>query len=397
MKSSGRRVILIVLDGAGVGAMPDAAKYNDAGTNTIAHVAKTVPSLHIPHLVELGLHRIVSGLSSNGGHSPAGAYGRLRSENKAKDTICGHWEIAGIVQDPPFCTYPHGFPTDLVNEWCNRCGIAGALGNKTASGTVIIEELGEEHLRTGLPILYTSADSVFQIAAHEEIIPLPRLYEMCLTARNVLKPPHLVARVIARPFIGKPGSFKRTGHRRDFAVPPPGPTLLDLLQATGMPVIAIGKIDDIFCKRGITQIDHTTNNRDAIETTLRHARDGYESALIFTNLGDFDTLYGHRRDPKGFAEALEEFDGALPHLIGSLRNSDILMITADHGCDPTWPYHTDHTREEVPVLVAGPCVRPEVCVGTRESLSDISATILEAFGLGKGEGGKSFWKWVTAS
>lgn len=391
------RTIIVVLDGAGVGAMPDAALYQDAGTNTIGHVVQAVPSIRIPHLVDLGLNRIIPSISPNGSNPPRGSYGRLRSLNKAKDTICGHWEIAGIVQDPPFRTYPRGFPPELVNEWCQRCGIRGALGNRTASGTVIIEELGEEHVRTGLPILYTSADSVFQIAAHEEVIPIARLYEICLVARDLLKPPHLVARVIARPFEGSPGSFKRTANRRDFAVPPPGKTLLDGVQASGAPVVAIGKIDDIFCKQGITHIEHTTNNTAAIRVTLDCIRNGRDRGLIFTNLGDFDTLYGHRRDAEGFAMALEEVDEALPGLLASLKETDILMITADHGCDPTWLHHTDHTREEVPILITGSCVRRGYSLGLRNSLADISATILEALGLEGGRDGKSFWMEVSTS
>ncbi len=397
MSQKQRRVIIIVLDGAGVGAMPDAALYQDEGTNTIEHVVQTVSSVRVPHLIDLGLSRILPSISSNGSNPPKGSYGRLRSLNKAKDTICGHWEIAGIVQEPPFLTYPFGFPEDLVNEWCKRCDIEGVLGNKTASGTVIIEELGEDHVRTGLPILYTSADSVFQIAAHEDVIPLTRLYEMCLIARDLLRPPHLVARVIARPFQGKPGSFKRTANRRDFSVPPPRETLLDVVEASGASVVAIGKIDDIFCKQGITQIEHTTNNTSAINATLNHIRNGFGNGIIFTNLGDFDTLYGHRRDPKGFAAALEEFDKALPNLLASLKEADILMVTADHGCDPTWPRHTDHTREEVPLLISGTRLRRGRPLGLRYSLADISATAREALGLDQGAQGKSFWKEVSTS
>ncbi len=392
-----RRIILIVLDGAGVGSMPDAALYQDEGANTLEHVVQAVPSTRIPHLIDLGLSRILPSISSNGSNPSTGAYGRLRSLNKAKDTICGHWEIAGIVQDPPFRTYPLGFPADMVNAWCKQCGIEGVLGNRTASGTVIIEELGEEHVRTGFPILYTSADSVFQIAAHEEVIPLPRLYEMCLVARDLLKPPHLVARVIARPFQGSPGSFKRTANRRDFAVPPPGKTLLDAVQASGAPVVSIGKIDDIFCKQGITRIEHTTNNTQAIHATLDHVQNGSDRGIIFINLGDFDTLYGHRRDPEGFAAALEEFDEAVPALLDSLRETDVLMVTADHGCDPTWPHHTDHTREEVPLLISGPGVRQGYSIGLRDSLADISASVLEGLGLEKGKSGKSFWTEVSTA
>ena len=345
------RMIIVVLDGVGVGAMPDAALFHDAGTNTLGHLLQVIPSIRIPHLVELGLGQIVPSLCSKGSPPSKGSYGRLRTSNKAKDTICGHWEIAGIVQDPPFQTYPQGFPVEIVNKWCQRCGIKGVLGNRTASGTVIIEELGKEHISTGFPILYTSADSVFQVAAHEEVLSLGRLYDICSVARDLLKPPHLVARVIARPFKGEPGSYKRTDQRRDFSIAPPGETLLDQIQSIGAAVVAIGKIDDIFCKRGITHIEHTRNNIQGMNAILNHLKNGIDRGLIFANLGDFDTLYGHRRDPRGFALALEQFDEALPSILGALTDEDVLMITADHGCDPTWPHHTDHTREEVPVLI----------------------------------------------
>jgi len=391
------RVILIVLDGVGSGAMPDAAEYGDEGANTLRNLTRAVPSMQLPHLAQMGFSRIVPTIRPEAPDEPYGAFGRVQSLGKAKDTVSGHWEITGLVQDPPFPTYPHGFPEDLVDSWCKQCGLDGVLGNCVASGTVLIEELGEEHLRTGLPILYTSADSVFQVAAHEEVIPLTRLYEICMIARNLLIPPHLVARVIARSFVGKPGCFRRTGNRRDFPLPPPGITLLDRLYESGLPVSAIGKIEDIFCKRGITCIDHTKNNADGIRSTLAHILNGPEGGLVFTNLGDFDTLYGHRRNPYGFATALEQFDKALPQLLDALRSRDIVIITADHGCDPTLERHTDHTREEVPLLVAGELIHRGCDLGLRTSLSDLSATICEALGQNPVGKGKSFWKEIIQS
>jgi phosphopentomutase len=391
------RFILIVLDGVGCGSMPDSAEYRDGGANTLGNLAKAVPSMRLPNFARIGLSCIVPSINPKIQTVPFGAYGRAHPLNKAKDTVSGHWEIAGIVQDPPFRTYPHGFPQEIIQEWCKRSALKGVLGNRPASGTVIIEELGEEHLRTGLPILYTSADSVFQVATHEDVIPPLRLYEICRIARELLRPPHLVARVIARPFLGEPGCFKRAENRRDFSVPPSGTTLLDKIYENDLPVVTIGKIDDIFCKRGITYVDHTSNNGESIRSLVDWVRNGPEAGMVFANLGDFDTLYGHRRNPYGYAKVMEEFDAALPMLFEALRNRDIVIITSDHGCDPTFELHSDHTREGVPLLLAGDLIRRGYDLGIRTSLADISATICQALGLDSSGKGKSFWKEVTCS
>ena len=395
MNATDNRVIIIVLDGCGCGAMPDAAEYGDEGSNTLGNLSSAISSLRLPNLCRLGLAWIVPFMPVDTLEKVYGAYGKVRAVGKAKDTLSGHWEMAGVIQDPPFKTYPKGFPDELVQEWRNRCNLGGILGNYPASGTAIIEELGEDHMRTGWPILYTSADSVFQVAAHENVVQVAKLYEICMTARELLAPPHLVARVIARPFSGQPGSFRRTGNRRDFAVPAPGPTLLEYLQEKGMPVLAIGKIDEIFSKRGITHSDHTTNNSETIHKTLERIMNGPKSGLVFANLGDFDTLYGHRRNICGYAEALNQFDDALAEILKDLREKDVLIITSDHGCDPTFQQHTDHTREEVPLLVAGGVIRKGYNIGLRTSLADISATVCDALGLDKVGEGNSFWREVN--
>jgi len=360
--------------------MPDAAQFDDEGADTLGHTLAAVPDLQVPNLAALGLGCLVSGLRLP--RPIRGGWGKAAIANPAKDTVAGHWELAGYIQDPPFRTYPNGFPAEVIEAFCSRAGVAGVLGNCAASGTEIIERLGPEHLRSGLPIVYTSADSVFQIAAHEEVIPLPRLYEMCRAARAVLVPPHLVARVIARPFVGQPGSFRRTENRRDFALEPGGATLLDRASARGLPVIAIGKIEDIFAGRGITEADHTTNNAAGVEATIRYLRKGPEGGLLFTNLVDFDMLYGHRRNPQAFARALAEFDAALPRITEALRPADLLVITADHGCDPTLARHTDHTREYVPLLCLGAGITPGRSLGVRATLADVGATAGEWLGVG---------------
>jgi len=369
---------LIVMDSVGIGALPDADRYGDAGSNTLVNISRAVNGLHLPHLGRLGLGNIERIQGVPAAERPAGAYGRMAERSAGKDTTTGHWEMSGIVLERPFPTYPHGFPPEIIEPFQERIG-RSVLGNRVASGTVIIEELGAEHMRTGNPIVYTSADSVFQIAAHEEIIPLEELYAMCRTARSLLTGEHAVGRVIARPFEGRPGSFRRTTNRRDFSLTPPGPTILDLLREKGLSVMAVGKIEDIFAGRGISSSLHTRGNMDGVDATLRFMR-GNERGLIFTNLVDFDMLYGHRNNPRGYADALEAFDQRLPEILNAMRPDEVLMITADHGCDPTTS-STDHSREYVPLLVCGRPVRAGVNLGTRHGFTDIAATLAEFFGL----------------
>ena len=368
-----KRVILIVLDSAGIGALPDAASFGDEGANTIANICRRRGFLNIPNMLRLGLAHIEgSGLAADG--VAAGCYGKCAEITKAKDTTCGHWEMAGLPLATPFRTYPNGFPEDVMRAFSDATG-RGYIGNCVASGTEIILRLGDEHVRTGKPIVYTSADSVFQIAAHESVIPLAELYDMCVKARALLKGEHMVGRVIARPFTGESGAYQRTEHRRDYALAPFEDTILDALVKRGMDVVAIGKIEDIFCHRGVTTVDHTTNNRDGIASTLRFIASG-QGSLVFTNLVDFDALYGHRNDVEGYAAALEAFDASLPGMLDLLREEDILIVTADHGCDPTTP-GTDHTREYIPLLVTGKPLLQGVDLGVRRSFADIGATAYE--------------------
>lgn len=369
------RAILIVLDSAGIGSLPDAADFGDDGANTICNIYRRRGSLHLPNLYALGLSRIAGAESLPPfGGEVRGAYGRAMEKTHAKDTTCGHWEMAGVIMDEPFQTYPKGFPPRIMEAFEAKIG-RGTLGNCVASGTAIIQELGDEHVKTGKPIVYTSADSVFQIAAHEQVIPPQRLYEMCEAARAMLVGPDLVGRVIARPFIGADGHYTRTENRRDFAVPPIKDTILDGLVSQGYETIAVGKIEDIFCHRGITKADHTKNNPDGIEATLRYIQAG-KGDLIFTNLVDTDMLYGHRNDVEGYARALEYFDVRLPQIMAAMGPKDLLIITADHGCDPTWP-GTDHTREYIPILAYGKGLRGAVSLGTRASFADIGCTAFE--------------------
>lgn len=378
------RFILIVLDGFGLGEMPDAAAWGDAGSDTLGNIARQRP-LRIPNLCRLGLANIrqFEGLEPEA--CPAGAYGRAAILSNGKDTTTGHWEMAGIITEQPFPTYPHGFPPEVISTFERAIG-RRVLGNMPASGTEIIAQLGEEHMRTGCPIVYTSADSVFQVAAHEEVIPVEELYRICRTAREILTGKHRVGRVIARPFIGQPGAFVRTPKRRDYAVPPPSPTLLEELAARGLEVVGIGKISDIFCGRGVTRAVHTRSNREGIDMTVEAMRGA--GALIFTNLVDFDTLYGHRNDVEGYARALEELDERLPEIVASLGKRDCLILTADHGCDPTTP-STDHSREYVPILAFSPSFARGRDLGLRSSLADIGQTIAENFGF-QLPAGKSF-------
>ncbi|HEX4229349.1 MAG TPA: phosphopentomutase [Bryobacteraceae bacterium] len=367
------RVVWIVLDSVGIGAMPDAAAYGDEGSDTLGNLARQ-RSLTLPNLCKLGLANIrpLEGLKP--AIHPEASYGKCALASPGKDTTTGHWEMAGIILEKPFPVYPHGFPPEIMDEFEGRIG-RKTLGNKPASGTEIIKELGEEHVRTGWPIVYTSADSVFQIAAHEAVAPLEELYGMCEIAREILRGPHEVGRVIARPFSGEPGAFIRTGNRKDFAIAPPKGMLLDKLTERRVPVYAIGKISDIFLRRGIQTSVKTKNNADGLLRTARAMREQADG-LIFVNLVDFDQLYGHRNDVEGYATALEAVDCWLPKL--DMNQGDMVILTADHGCDPT-TVSTDHSREYTPLLVFGPRVRPGVNLGTRSSLADIGQTVAENF------------------
>lgn len=371
-----RRVIWIVLDSVGIGAMPDADKYGDAGSDTLGNIARQ-RRLYLPNFSKLGLANIkpLTGLAPVA--EPAGAFGKCALASPGKDTTTGHWEMAGIHLEKPFPLFPHGFPAEVMDEFERRTG-RHAIGNKAASGTEIIKELGEEHVRTGSPIVYTSADSVFQVAAHEEVIPLFELYKICETARDILRGRFEVGRVIARPFIGETGGFTRTPNRHDYAVPPPKGMLLDQLAGRGIDVYSIGKIFDVFLGRGIREYEKTKSNTDGLGKTLS-AMDAVDRGMIFVNLVDFDQEYGHRNDVEGYARALEEVDRWLPGFGAKLQADDLAIFTADHGCDPTTP-STDHTREYVPVLAYGPLAPRGVNLGTRDSLSDIGQTVAENYG-----------------
>lgn len=381
------RVTLIVLDSVGCGDAPDAAAYGDLGSNTLGNIARAVGGLKLPNLGLLGLGNVTEIKGVPPVQRAAGAYGRLTEVSAGKDTTTGHWELAGVILDRPFPTYPEGFPTGLMATYEARIG-RGTLGNYPASGTEIIKELGEEHLRTGKPIIYTSADSVFQVAAHEEIIPIDELYGLCETARDLLTGEHAVGRVIARPFIGRPGNFARTERRKDFSLEPPADTILDVVKAAGQEVMGVGKIEDIFAHRGLTASVHTGNNMagvDAIVDLLAQDKAG----LIFANLVDFDALYGHRNDPQGYAAALEAFDRRLPEIISGLGHGDALIVTADHGNDPTTA-GTDHSRERVPILLYGERLRRHYNLGTRPSFADVAATIAGLLGIKWRGPGNSF-------
>jgi len=383
------RVILIILDSVGIGELPDADVYNDKGSNTLVNTAKAVGGLKLPNLVKLGLGNIdrIKGVREY--KDCLASYGKMAEKSPGKDSTIGHWEIAGIISDKPFPTYPQGFPDEVILLFQRTIG-RKVLGNKPASGTVIIEELGKEHIETGYPIVYTSADSVFQIAAHEKIIPLPKLYKMCKQAREILQGKHAVARVIARPFIGRPGAFVRTSHRKDYSLPPPQKTVLDFAIQSGYEVIGIGKINDIFAGQGITKDIHAKNNEEVVNQIIKFTKNNHlEKSIIFSNLVDFDMLYGHRNNVKGYAKALEDFDIKLPEIIKNLKHSDILIITADHGCDPTTP-STDHSREYVPLLIYGNVIRKCINLGTLNSFADLSATISDILNINHTKFGKSF-------
>ncbi len=380
------RAIVIVMDSVGIGELPDAGEYGDQGSNTIGNIAKRVP-LRIPTLRSLGLGRVVDIGGAPSSVAPGAATGRMAEASAGKDSVTGHWEMMGVVLDRAFPTYPHGFPADVIGEFSRLTG-RRVLGNKAASGTTIIEELGVEHMKTGALIVYTSADSVFQIAAHETVVPVLELYRACEIAYKLVGEGLGVGRVIARPFIGTPGKFTRTANRRDFALPPSGETLLDRLKANGRPVVAIGKIEDLFAGRGITHAIHTSSDDDGMNVVERQMAD-VDGGLIFTNLVDFDTQYGHRNDVAGYAANLERFDARLARILPRLKANDVLVVTADHGNDPTTP-STDHAREYVPLLVTGARVRAGADLGTRRTFADVGQTLAEVFKLGQLEHGTSF-------
>lgn len=382
-----QKVILIVLDSVGVGELPDAAKYGDEGSNTLGNVAKAVGGLSLPNMQKMGIGNIIDIEGVPAVKEPTAAYGKAAEKSAGKDTTTGHWELAGVILERPFPVYPDGFPPELIEEFEKRIG-RKVLGNKVASGTEIIKELGDEHVKTGRPIVYTSADSVFQIAAHEEVIPVKQLYDICTIAREILRGEHGVARVIARPFVGKSGEYLRTYNRADFSLKPPHDTLLDKVVRAGMEVIGVGKIWDIFAGQGITKAMHTEGNMDGVDKTLE-AIDMIQKGLVFSNLVDYDMLYGHRNDPVGYAKALEEFDGRLPEILEKLGDNDVLIITADHGCDPT-TVSTDHSREYVPVLVYGDRIKAGVKLGTLSSFSDIGQTVTDFLGCLSLKNGRSF-------
>ncbi len=377
-----RRAIIIVLDGVGAGEAPDAAEYGDVGSNTLGNLARALGGLRLPNLQSLGLGNLLEIEGVPPAAAPRASFGRMRERSRGKDTTSGHWEIAGLVLETPFPTYPRGFPPDVIEPFA-RAIRRGVLGNKAASGTEIIRELGAEHRRTGKPIVYTSADSVFQIAAHEETIPVEGLYRMCKVARGILSGPHAVGRVIARPFAGEDGAYARTERRHDFSLEPPGTTICDALVAAGFPVWGVGKIPDIFAGRGITRALGGKSNRECLAATLEGMR-ALDRGLLFTNLVETDMLWGHRNDAAGYARALEEIDAAVPALLDALRPGDLLIFTADHGCDPTTP-STDHSREHVPLLVAGPAAGAPVPLGldlgVRDTFADVAATVASLLGV----------------
>ena len=383
-----KRVILIVLDSVGVGALPDAAAYNDLGANTVGHIAQ-IAGLNVPHLSALGFANIPNTFLPPA-ENVTGAYGRAAEKSSGKDTSTGHWEISGLTLEKPFPTYPNGFPQSVIDAFEKAIGTR-TIGNYAASGTAILDELGEEHLRTGYPIVYTSADSVFQIACHEDLYPLPKLYEMCEIARRQLQGEHGVGRVIARPFIGAgKGQFKRTGGRRDYSFEPTRDTMLDVLKKNGLSVLGVGKIEDIFAHRGLTDSNHAAGNPACVEAMLQYMDTDF-NGLLFVNLVDFDMVYGHRRDVEGYKKAIETFDSQLPEIMNRMTDEDLLIITADHGCDPTH-HGTDHTREYSPLLCWHKGMKNAHDLGTRESYADIAATICDVFGIPETFNAVSFLK-----
>lgn len=380
-----RRAIILVLDGVGIGEAHDVAAYGDEGSHTLGNVAQAVGGLKVPNLAAAGLGNIAPLEGVRPAEKPTGAYGLMEPRSAGKDSTTGHWEIAGVHLAQPFPTYPHGFPQSVLDEFSRRTG-RGVIGNVVGSGTKVLEDFGAEHQRTGKWIVYTSADSVFQVAAHEETIPLEELYAACETARAMLVAPHNPSRVIARPFVGTPGAWQRTGNRRDYSIAPPEETLLDALEAAGIPRTGVGKVDDLFACRGLKG-GHTSGNAEGIAKIREWISRGPDG-LLFANLVDFDQAYGHRNDVPGFHQALRDFDAALPELIAALREDDLLFITADHGNDPTTP-STDHARENVPLLALGKRVRPQA-LGRRSTFSDLGATVAEWLGVSFRGKGQSF-------
>ncbi|MTK12298.1 MAG: phosphopentomutase [Clostridiaceae bacterium] len=384
-----KRTILIVLDSVGIGEMPDAAKYGDVGSDTLGNVSKAVGGLKLPNMEKLGLGNIDGVKNITKCENPMGSFGKCAELSIGKDTVTGHWEIAGVVLKEPLNTYPEGFSEDIIKEFESKIG-RKIIGNKVASGTEIIKELGEEHIKTGSPIVYTSADSVFQLAAHEEVIPLDELYNMCQIARKMFVGEKAVGRIIARPFIGEPRQFARTSNRRDFALDPFDKTMLEYIKEKGISVMAVGKIEDIYNKKGITDAVHIKNNMDGIDKTLEYMKEN-KNGLIFTNLVDFDMLYGHRNDAVGYAKALVDVDNRIPEVISSMKEDDILILTADHGCDPTTE-STDHSREYIPVVIYGKKIKNGINIGVRKSFSDIVKTILDLLKIENNLYGDSFAK-----
>lgn len=383
-----RRVIWIILDSVGAGEMPDADRFGDVGSNTLEHVWKENGGLNIPNMIKLGLGNI-SGLDSiDKCESPAGNFGKLAEMSNGKDTTIGHWEMTGIYSPNKFPTYPNGFPEDVIDEFIKKTGVPGVLANCTASGTEIIKKLGVEHIKTKKPIVYTSADSVFQIACHEDVYPVEELYRICRCAREILQGDNAVARVIARPFVGTDGNFTRTSNRRDFSLKPDSNNLLVKMKEAGHNVMAVGKIEDIFAGCGITDAVHTKDNMDGVDKTIDYMKQDKEG-LIFTNLVEFDSTWGHRRDYKGYGKGLEDFDARLPEIIDNMSEEDLLIINADHGCDPTFK-GTDHTREYIPLLVYGKGIKSGCSLGTGDTFANIGQTISEIFDVGKLSIGNSF-------
>lgn len=381
------RVIWMVIDSVGIGALPDAEKFGDINVNTLGNIVKNYKDIKLPNMLKLGLGNIDGVDDLEGVENPIGIFGRSSEVSKGKDTTTGHWEMTGVVVDTPFRTYENGFPKEIIDEFERRTN-RKVIGNKPASGTAILDELGEQQMKTGEVIVYTSADSVFQIAAHEEIIPLDELYKMCEIAREIMMGDNAVARIIARPYIGKPGAFERTSNRRDYSLSPFEDTVLDNIKNANLDVIGVGKIEDIFNKQGITEAIHTKDNMDGVDQTINYMKQE-NNGLIFTNLVDFDSKYGHRRNVEGYKNALEEFDARIPEIIENMKDDDVLIINADHGNDPTYK-GTDHTREYIPVLVYGKNLKQGLNLGTRKSFADIGATVADILNVKMPKNGESF-------
>ncbi|WP_099188162.1 phosphopentomutase [Tepidibacter mesophilus] len=382
-----KRVVLIVMDSVGIGQLPDAKKFGDEGVNTLGNIIKSYDGISIPNLTKLGIGNINGFEQVKEIDSPIGAFGKSAEVSQGKDTTTGHWEMVGLRVDEPFKTFPDGFPKDVIEEFESKTG-RKVIGNKPASGTAILDELGEHHMKTGEVIVYTSADSVFQIAAHEEVVSLDELYKMCKIAREMMMGDNALARIIARPFVGEPGNFTRTSNRRDFSLDPYEDTILDNIKKTGQDVIAVGKIEDIFNGKGITEAVHTKSNMDGVDQTIEYMKKD-NKGLIFTNLVDFDSKYGHRRNVEGYKNAIEELDLRIPEIIDNLKDEDILILTADHGNDPTYK-GTDHTREYIPILVYGKNIKSGANIGVRTTFSDIGATIADILETDLPSNGESF-------